>query len=220
MNYVISITKPEAMLHLEQLCGELSVPICVSIHGRGTATGSMLELLGIESSERQVMLSVASREKTKTLIEEQRRRLHLGVPGHGIVIAVPIKSVGGGKTMAMLRGNEPMEKSAPPQSCSHELIVIIAGKGQTDRVMNAAREAGARGGTVLHGKGTGSRETEKFLNVSIAEEKEVILIVSPADRKADIMRAIVQKAGPGSEAGAIVFSLPVSEVAGFGLFEE
>ena len=63
-------------------------------------------------------------------------------------------------------------------------------------------------------------ETEKFLNVSIAEEKEVILIVSPADRKADIMRAIVQKAGPGSEAGAIVFSLPVSEVAGFGLFEE
>ena len=151
MNYVISITKPEAMPHLEQLCGELSVPICVSMHGRGTATGSMRELLGIESSERQVMLSVASREKTRVLIEEQRRRLHLGVPGHGIVIAVPIKSVGGGKTMAMLRGNEPMEKSAPPQSCSHELIVIIAGKGQTDRVMNAAREAGARGGTVLLG---------------------------------------------------------------------
>ena len=112
MNYVISITKPEAMPHLEQLCGELSVPICVSMHGRGTATGSMRELLGIESSERQVMLSVASREKTRVLIEEQRRRLHLGVPGHGIVIAVPIKSVGGGKTMAMLRGNEPMERAA------------------------------------------------------------------------------------------------------------
>ena len=173
MNYVISITKPEAMPHLEQLCSELSVPICVSMHGRGTATGSMRELLGIESSERQVMLSVASREKTRVLIEEQRRRLHLGVPGHGIVIAVPIKSVGGGKTMAMLRGNEPMEKSAPPQSCSHELIVIIAGKGQTDRVMNAAREAGARGGTVLHGKGTGSG-AEKFHNISIAEERSMI----------------------------------------------
>ena len=106
------------------------------------------------------------------------------------------------------------------QENDYQIIVALVNQGYSEEVMAAARPAGAAGGTVLHGKGTGSRETEKFLNVSIAEEKEVILIVSPADRKADIMRAIVQKAGPGSEAGAIVFSLPVSEVAGFGLFEE
>ena len=106
-----------------------------------------------------------------------------------------------------------MEKSAPPQSCSHELIVIIAGKGQTDRVMNAAREAGARGGTVLHGKGTGSG-AEKFHNISIAEEKEVILIVSDTENKAAIMRAVLMMAGPDTESGAVVFSLPTTAVAG------
>ena len=83
--------------------------------------------------------------------------------------------------------------------------------------MNAARAAGAAGGTVLHGKGTGSENAEKFYNVSIASEKEVILIVAKAEQKAGIMKAILEKAGPASEAGTIAFSLPTSEVAGFGL---
>ena len=76
------------------------------------------------------------------------------------------------------------------------------------------------GGTVLHGKGTGGKEEKAFYNVSIADEKEVILIVSRALQKSDIMRAIIENAGPSTEAGAIVFSLPASEVAGFGMFED
>ena len=87
-------------------------------------------------------------------------------------------------------------------------------------MMNAARAAGARGGTVLHGKGTGAKGAPKFYNISIAAEKEVILIVSAAGQKAEIMRSILRKAGPDSDAGAIVFSLPASAVAGFGLLEE
>lgn len=71
----------------------------------------------------------------------------------------------------------------------------------------------------MHGKGTGSAEAEKFYNVSLAQEKEVIMIVSKAEQKTGIMRAILKKAGPDSEAGTIVFSLPVNEVAGFGMFE-
>lgn len=95
--------------------------------------------------------------------------------------------------------------------------MAIANEGRTDLVMNAARSAGAAGGTVLHGKGTGSDKAEKFYSVSIAQEKEVILIVAKTEQKAGIMRAILEKAGPNTEAGTIVFSLPTSEVAGFGL---
>ena len=105
-------------------------------------------------------------------------------------------------------------------SYNYELIVAIANEGRTDLVMNAARAAGAAGGTVLHGKGTGGKAEKAFYNVSIADEKEVILIVSRAAQKSDIMRAIIENAGPSTEAGAIVFSLPASEVAGFGMFED
>ena len=207
MNYVISITGPEALGVLEDICEELALPLNVTLHGRGTAVQSMLDLLGIESNEKRVVLSTATEEKTAALIEAQKRRLHIGVPGHGIVIAVPVKSIGGGKTVAYLMGEENKSaKTAPPSGYAYEL-------------MNAARAAGARGGTVLHGKGTGAKADPKFHNISIAEEKEVILIVSKTEEKSEIMRSILKKAGPDPPAKAIAFSLPTSEVAGFGFFD-
>ena len=217
MNYVISICDPRALEVLTQICAELAIPMNVVLHAHGTAVRSMLDILGIESNEKRVVLSIANQEKTKALISEQKRRLFIGVPGHGIVVSVPVKSIGGGKTVAFLNGSQQPAKYTPELNYSYELIVAIANEGRTDLVMNAARSAGAAGGTVLHGKGTGSEGGERFYNVSIAQEKEVILIVSRAEQKSGIMKATLEKAGPDTEAGTIVFSLPTSEVAGFGL---
>ena len=96
----------------------------------------------------------------------------------------------------------------------HELIVAIYEKGYTDLVMDAAREAGARGGTTIRAKGTGAG-AEKFFGISLAEEKEIVFIVSNGEKKKEIMKAIMQKAGVDTKAHALVFSLPVSETAGF-----
>ena len=217
MNYVISICDPRALDTLTGLCAELELPVSVVLHAHGTAVRSMLDILGIESNEKRVVLTIATQEKTRRLIDEQKRRLFIGVPGHGIVVSVPIKSIGGRKTVAFLGGSQQPATYTPELNYSYELIVAIANEGRTDLVMNAARSAGAAGGTVLHGKGTGSDKAEKFYSVSIAQEKEVILIVAKTEQKAGIMRAILEKAGPNTEAGTIVFSLPTSEVAGFGL---
>ena len=72
--------------------------------GRGTAVRSMLDLLGIESTEKRVAFTVADREKTQALIREYEKQLFIGAPGHGVVAAVPVKSVGGGQTMAFSDG--------------------------------------------------------------------------------------------------------------------
>lgn len=100
------------------------------------------------------------------------------------------------------------------------LIVAVANEGRTDAVMNAARAAGAAGGTVIHGKGTASEEAAHFFNISIASEKEIIFIVSKKEQKAQIMRSVLEKVGPGTEAGAVLFSLPVTSVESFGLFDD
>ena len=220
MNYVLSICDPKSLGILTNICNSLSLKMTVVLHGRGTAVRSMLDILGIEDTEKRIVLTIADNEKTKELIREEKQKMFVGVPGHGIIVSVPIKSVGGGKTLAYLNNGQHNAKYTPELNYSYELIIAISNEGCTDMVMNAARKAGARGGTVIHGKGTGRREDEKFFNVSIAQEKEVILIVSEKDRKSDIMREIVGSAGPSTPAGAIVFSLPISEVAGFGLFSE
>ncbi len=217
MNYVISICELNALKKLTDICAELELVMTTVFNARGTAVRSMLDILGIESTNRRVVLTVANEEKTKRLIELQKERMFIGVPGHGIVIAVPIKSIGGGKTVAYLNGGEMNSKYVPKLNYSYELIIAITNEGRTDMVMNAARSVGAKGGTVLHGKGTGTENQQKFFNVSIAQEKEVILILSEASQKASIMKAIIEKAGPDTEAGAVVFSLPTSAAAGFGI---
>lgn len=219
MNYVISIVNPRETKTLVNICQRLELPVTVVLLGHGTAVRSMLDILGIESNEKRIVVTIAGEEKTKELIREQKRQLFTGVPGHGVIVSVPVKSIGGGKTVAFLDKEKQAGGKVPEFNFSYELILAICNEGRTDLVMNAAREAGAAGGTVLHGKGTGSEETEKFYNVSLAQEKEIIMIVSKAEQKAGIMQAILKKAGPDSEAGTIVFSLPVNEVAGFGMFE-
>lgn len=220
MNYLISVVNPGAMDRVCEIAAALDLPQTVTLLGHGTAVQSMLDLLGIESTEKRVIMTVANPEKTRKFIKEMRRQVYIGIPGHGIIMAVPIKSVGGGKTLAYLNnGEQQSARYTPELSDRYELIVIVANEGRTDQVMNAARAAGATGGTVLHGKGTGS-QNKKFYNVSIAAEKEVILMVAPSDRKAAIMQSVLHHAGPDSDAGTVLFSLPVSEVAGFGLLDE
>lgn len=220
MNFVISICNPDNVSILKGICHDLDLPVNVVLRGRGTAVRSMLDLLGLESNEKRIILSVADNIGVKKFIKEQKKKMFIGVPGHGIVVSVPIKSIGGKRTMEMLNADAQAIGEKPEFNPSYELIIAIANEGRMDTVMNAARAAGATGGTVLHAKGEGGKNEEKFYNVSIASEKEVILIVAKKEQKTEIMRSILEKAGPNTEAEAIVFSLPTSEVAGFGMFDD
>lgn len=100
------------------------------------------------------------------------------------------------------------------------LVVVIANRDHTDQVMDAARSAGAAGGTTIQAKGTGTKLARKFLGVSLAAEKEIVFILArEADRK-PIMKAVMDQAGTRTKAQAVVFSLPVADLAGLRLLEE
>lgn len=116
--------------------------------------------------------------------------------------------------MAYLTDNKPVTNEKPAMTFTHELIYVILNEGYSDMVMAAARPAGATGGTVLQAKGTGTHQTEQFLGITLTNEKEVVMILAESGKKAAIMKAINEQAGPQTDARAICFSLPVSHVAG------
>ena len=99
-------------------------------------------------------------------------------------------------------------------------MIAIANQGSIDAVMDAARSANAGGGTVIHAKGTGTEGARKFLGVSVAEEKEMIFIVTRTEEKNKIMKAIMEKTGLGSKEKTVIFSLPVTDTAGLRILEE
>ncbi|ROR27321.1 hypothetical protein EDD66_10616 [Mobilisporobacter senegalensis] len=102
----------------------------------------------------------------------------------------------------------------------YDLIVTIINHGDSDIVMEAAKGAGATGGTVLTARGLGSKEAEKFFGISIQPEKEVVLIVVKKDIKKDIMHAVCNAAGLNTKASGISFSLPIDDVIGIASIEK
>ena len=91
----------------------------------------------------------------------------------------------------------------------NKLIVIIASKGYADDIVEAARKAGAQGATVIKGRGTGSEEDVKFLNVTIVPEKEIVLIVSPSENAKAIMAAVDDLDILKQEGSGVLFTCPV-----------
>ena len=97
---------------------------------------------------------------------------------------------------------------------AYEMIVCIVNSGFSDAVMSAAREFGAKGGTVLGARGTANQEAETFFKITIQPEKEVVLILVPTKIKDDILHAIYQKVGLATPGQGIAFTLPVENAVG------
>lgn len=93
-------------------------------------------------------------------------------------------------------------------------IVAIVERGKADKIVDAAKKAGATGATIFYARGTGTTEAKKFFNLHIESSKEVILILSEVSNKEKIMKAMVE-AGKLKEPGTgIVFSVEVSDLIG------
>ena len=98
------------------------------------------------------------------------------------------------------------------------LIVTIVRKGWGSTVLDTSVGAGARGATVLFGRGAGINEREKIFGVSIEPEKEIVLTVTRADQTDTILQAIVEAADLKTTGRGIAFVLPVEKVVGVAHF--
>ncbi len=213
LNFIITVIDRSKTQYVTSMYEELEIPLILSMLGTDPNAEEHLDKYGFQSEEKAIVAAVADNEKTAQLIKNAKRKLLIDFPGYGMIIAVPIKSVGGGKTLAYLTNNSAPDNTVPEMKFEHELILVILNQSYMDDVMQVARSAGASGGTVLHAKGT-SRNAQKFFGVSLANEKEVIMIISKSSKKAGIMKAIADHTGPETPAGAITFSLPISAAAG------
>ena len=193
------------------------ISLVLTALGQGTATTEVLDFLGLEATEKAVLFCVSPR--SPRLVRQAARDLWLDVPGQGVLMTVPVNSIGGSTAKEYLL-HEQEGETAMEREIAHDLIVVIANQGSTDLVMDAAREAGATGGTVIHAKGTGTDLVRKFFGVSIASEQEMVFILARSEAKKPIMKAIMAKAGIQSAAQSLVFSLPVGDIAGLRELEQ
>ena len=96
----------------------------------------------------------------------------------------------------------------------HELIMCIVNEGFSDAVMDAAREVGARGGTVIDAHGTANKEAEKLFRIVISPQKEIVMIVVPTELRDTVLHALYKEVGLNTPGQGIAFAMPVDNVVG------
>ena len=88
----------------------------------------------------------------------------------------------------------------------YTMICSIINHGQAEELMAVAREAGARGGTILGARGTGTEEDVKFFGISLTPEKEFLIIISENAATDGILQALASQPVFSEPGGGIVFT--------------
>lgn len=183
---------------------------------KGTADTKLLDYLGLGETDKDLVISSAPAEVSKSLLDLLDTKIQLHKTGHGIAFTVPIHSIGNSAALNCLKGSfqTGQEEIEMSQNKKYELIVTISNRGYTDDIMEAARSAKATGGTAFHARRVGVKEAESFFGVTIQPEKEVIFLLALQEDKDSIVKAITENTELQTNAKSIVFSLPVNDVAG------
>lgn len=100
------------------------------------------------------------------------------------------------------------------EGIAYDLIVTIVNKGRAEKVMEAAKKAGAEGGTILHGRGSGIHEKAKLFGIVVEPEKEIVLTLVPSEISQEVLENILKEADLNKPNKGIAFVLSVDKVAG------
>ena len=217
---LVLIATPKLVGKAAGLFKEGNVPIQYIFHGQGTATSEVMDMLGLDGVDKNILMAMLPKAFADEMLKKLRKRLHLGMPNTGIAFTL-LMSGSSGHLVQLMEGLEPEEKKrllerkeADMTENAYSLIMAIVNQGFSEEVMNAARPKGASGGTVFHSRRIGNEEAMKFWKISVQEEREVVLILAQKEDKLAIMQEIGRQCGMNSKAQGIVMSLPVDGIEG------
>lgn len=229
LDFVVFILDWSKAKAITEILEESHVRFHFICKGQGTANSEILDLLGLGSSEKAVVICLEQNLMVPVLLKRVSKSLGLHNPGAGIAFTVPLSGIN--KPILQVfkasfhknisdeekKENAKMKDAKTTSKKKHDLIIIVANHGYSDELMACAREAGASGGTVINARGLAHRGPVKFFGISVQDEKEIITILANQNRRVAIMQAVSKNFGIASKTQAIVFSLPAENITGLDL---
>jgi len=156
--------------------------------GRGTAHRQILQILGLDDTRKDIVLTLIQEPVLEPVLKALQSDLTIVKKMRGISMVLSLH-----KLIRRSMSQTPFQaqtKGDSMPSPSHELISVIVNAGYADDVMAAARKAGARGGTIINARGTGTEEDVKFFGLTLVPEKELLMILASREESAAILEAV------------------------------
>lgn len=181
--------------------------------GKGTINNRLLDTLALADIRKEIVLLLTKRSADFSIIEIIYKELKLHKPNHGIAFSIPVTGVVGSKCFP----NEGFITNGGSEKTMFQSIIIIVDKGRGETAVEAAREAGSTGATIINARGAGIHETSRLFSMEIEPEKELVLIIVKESQTECVMASLrtyldIDKAGNG-----IIFVQNVNQT--YGLYE-
>lgn len=201
---------------------EVPAATIFSFRASGTASTDMREVLGLENIHKRLITSVIREDTFLQIAPKLDAKFKTSQYSAGIAFLIPLTGVYGLSAYKML-ARYPVELSPiDPKleetymNAEKEAIIAIVNDGYSDLVMEAAKAAGATGGTIIRARGSGSKEAESFYGVVVTPEKETVITIVDRDIKDAVLESIGKECGLQTKGQGICFSIPVSGSVGLG----
>ena len=180
------------------------------------ARTEMLDLLGLGETSKAIVMCLAGHQLAQHLLERLGYELKMRYPGRGIAFSVPVTGIGvrWHKLLTQAEQTEVLDMDRAEKKDGFDVVAVVMEQGYTNLVMDVARKAGARGGTVISARGIAEDEVKQFFGIEIQAEKEIVFLVVKSEEKQEIMTAIMKAVGMKTKSHGIVLSLPVSNAIG------
>ncbi len=218
---LVLITTPKLADKAADMFKKGAIPVQYEWNAVGTASNEMIDVLGLGNPEKNVLMSFMPKPFADIMLKKLKKELKLGVINSGIAFTLPLS----GANNLIVRMLETLDDidiknierkvNTHMSDVKYSLIAVVVNQGYSENVMEAARAAGANGGTVVTSRRIGNEQAMGFWGMSIQNEKDMVFIVTDSENKLKIMRAIGEKCGMNSEAKGILVSLPIDNVIGF-----
>lgn len=221
---LVSIVNPSDEHKLKEILDDSSVALAFTFTGTGTARSAVLDYLGIGETEKSIVISLIPESDEERVMQQIRAKMSLYMVGRGISFTVPLSGiseiVANGLSGAAANKIVDGKKIMTNEDRKYDLIIAAVAAGRVDEAMEAARSAGAAGGTILRARSLDNAKAEQFIGITLAVEQEILLILAKRESKLAIMQALSERVGLKTEAGGVIFSLPVDRTAGITSVEE
>ena len=214
------ITTPKLADQAAEVFRAKALPVQYRFNAEGTASNEIMDMFGFGSIDKCILLSVMLKPFADSILKRLHAELHLSTANSGIAFTVPLTGANSLLLRMIKQTQDPVVNSLRKENsymsdAKHSLIAAVVKRGFSGDVMNAARAAGARGGTVIHSLSVGNDEIAGLWNMKAQDESDIVLIIADAEDKVDLMRAISEKCGVNSDAKGLIMSLPLDAVTGF-----
>ena len=179
------------------------------IYGSGTANGGLLHLLELYEIKKEILLMVIPNDLVDDVMEKLNHEYHFEKPGKGIAFTIKLN-------ILMNNLNEENIKNYNQRGgeMNYEAVFVIVERGKADEVIEVADKAGARGATVIHGRGSGIHEKAKLFNLVIEPEKEIVMMLIKKEDVENITNKIHEEFEIDKPGKGIIFSMPVDKAIG------